>query len=213
MINTTCPVCLFLTISAEISFSHFRPFPISFPYPISHILALGSAPFANMLTFKSHAEALDLLSSLTHNLYPLAAQGTPEDRVEAFEHADFLRRYFDYFDADFKAQLPCFPEVGPAADALHGQIRELGLLLAQVDEITVFWDTGIFVNDPEVSANPHIALFQTLINSFLPQVPGTPSSSSSSSDSVFSRPSSVPRRVRPDRPEPIITPQEHLISM
>lgn len=35
----------------------------------------------------------------------------------------------------------------------HDQVKELDLILAQIDEITVFWDTGTFVNDAEISEN------------------------------------------------------------
>ena len=144
MIKNTCPAFSFSTISAENSFSHLRPFPLS------------SSSFLNpkMPYIAFHGEALGLLGSLNQSLLRLAAGGTPEQREIAFDLAQNERKLCQFFMTDIKKQLLEYPnpaDVLPAA--LQEQVKRFDGVLAQIDEITVFWDTSIWEADTEVSAN------------------------------------------------------------
>jgi len=105
-----------------------------------------------------HGEAFGLLTSLNNSLFKLAAGGTPEHRETAFGIAQKERKFCQFFMTDINEQLLGYSnpaDVLPAA--LAEQVKRFDLILAQVDEITVFWDTSIFEADTEVSANalPH----------------------------------------------------------
>lgn len=119
-----------------------------------------------------HGEALGLLSSLNQSLLRLAAGGTPEQRARAFEIADHERRLCRFFMTDISKQLLEYPnpaDVLPAA--LQEQAKRFDGILAQVDEVTVFWDTSIFEADSEVSANALSHCFDRCLTDFFLRYP------------------------------------------
>lgn len=119
-----------------------------------------------------HGEALGLLSSLNQSLLRLAAGGTSEQRARAFEIADHERRLCRFFMTDISKQLLEYPnpaDVLPAA--LREQTKRFDGILAQVDEVTVFWDTSIFEADTEVSANALSHCFDRCLTDFFLRYP------------------------------------------
>lgn len=107
-----------------------------------------------MTTITNVSEVVDLLSHLQSTLTFLAKRGAPGDRAHAFAIGEYQCRVCDYYISDLQNQVSSYQDsTSTDVSTLKEHIKLFNAALSASKEITVFWDTDIFLEDTEVSEN------------------------------------------------------------